>query len=199
MTSIWTRLVLVAATLALTGGLAQAQTNVRVRGTIESFDGKVLTVKGRDGKPVVITLADTAAVNATKKITLADIKSGDYVGVTSMKRADGTMAALEVHVIPPVVPAGFIPWDLEPGSMMTNANVTAKVSASGGNELTLDYKTGTQKIYVPDTAPVAATEPGDRSLLKPGESIFLIAQSAADGKLSAARVQVSKNGVKPPQ
>jgi hypothetical protein len=185
--------------LALAGSTAYGQSNVRVRGTIAGLDGNVLSVKGRDGQVRQIALADNATVAATKKITLADIKPGDYVGVTSMKRADGTMVALEVHVLPPVVPAGFIPWDLEPGSMMTNANVTAKVAGTGGHELTLDYKTGTQKIIVPDNVPVAATEPGDRTLLKPGEWVFVVAQSSPDGKLSAGRVQVSKDGVKPPQ
>jgi hypothetical protein len=200
VTSIPRYLAGLAALIALSAGLAQAQpTNVRVRGTIEKFDGKVLTVKSRDGKSLEIALADNASVNATMKITLADIKPGDYVGVTSRNRPDGSMAALEVHVIPAFVPAGHFPWDLEPDTMMTNANVTAKVAGTGGNELTLDYKTGTQKIYVPDSAPIAKTEPGDRALLKPGETVFLIAQSAADGKLSAGRVQVSKDGVKPPQ
>jgi len=200
MTSLPMRLAGMAAAAALAAGVAHAQpTNVRVRGTIEQLDGNVLKVKSRDGKSLQIELAANAAVNATRKITLADIKPGDYVGVTSRKRPDGSMSALEVHVLPPVAPSGHFPWDLEPDTMMTNANVTAKVAGSGGNELTLDYKTGSQKIYVPDSAPIAATVPGDRTLLKPGETVFLIAQSGPDGKLSAARVQVSKNGIKPPQ
>lgn len=185
--------------LGLAVAAAYAQSPVRVRGAITAFDGKALTVKARDGQVRQVALADNATVVATKKISLADIKPGDFVGVTTVKRPDGTVVAREVHILPPFVKPGYIPWDLEPGSMMANAHVTAKVASTSGQQLTLDYKSGTQKVLVPDNVPVAATEPGDPSLLKPGEWVFLIAQPAADGKLTAARVQVSKNGVKPPQ
>jgi len=41
--------------------------------------------------------------------------------------------------------------------------------------------------------------PGSRADLKPGETIFTIAQQQTDGRLTSARVSVSKDGVKPPQ
>jgi len=41
--------------------------------------------------------------------------------------------------------------------------------------------------------------PGVRADLVVGEYVFTVAQAAADGTLSAARVQVSKDGVRPPQ
>ena len=41
--------------------------------------------------------------------------------------------------------------------------------------------------------------PGTRADLKPGEYIFAGAQEAADGTITAPRIQVSKNGVRPPQ
>jgi hypothetical protein len=35
--------------------------------------------------------------------------------------------------------------------------------------------------------------------LKPGEYVFVSAQAAGDGALTALRIQVSKDGVRPPQ
>jgi hypothetical protein len=94
---------------------------------------------------------------------------------------------------------GHRPWDLEPGSMMTNARVAAVVQAMNGREITLSYKDGSQKIVVPDGAPVVTAVPADRSALKPGEYVFFAAEQGADGRLSAAgRIQVSKDGVRPP-
>lgn len=55
-----------------------------------------------------------------------------------------------------------------------------------------------EKIAVPDTAALARTVPGSRADLVVGESVFTVAQPASDGKLSAARVMVGKDGVKPP-
>ena len=42
--------------LALTCNLADAQTNMRVRGTVTAFDGKVVSVKSVDGKELSLTI-----------------------------------------------------------------------------------------------------------------------------------------------
>jgi hypothetical protein len=63
--------------------------------------------------------------------------------------------------------------------------------------MTLQYKDGAQKILVPDGVPITTSVPGDRSLLVPGAYVFMVAQVAPDGTLSVARIQVSKDGVKP--
>jgi len=116
--------------LALVGFAAFAQSTVRVRGTIARLDGDVLTVKSRDGKEVRVQLAPDAQVAVAKATTLGDIKPGTYVGSAAMKRADGKLVAKEVHTIPPQVPAGHMPWDLEPGSTMTNANLEGVAQAA---------------------------------------------------------------------
>jgi hypothetical protein len=193
------KLALPVAGLVLLVSAAEAQTNVRVRGTIVAIDGNVLSVKSRDGRDLKLQLADGVTVAVAKAIRFEEIKQGDYVGTTTKPGADGTLVALEVHYLAPTTPEGSIPWDLQPGSMMTNANVDAIVQSAGKRELTLQYKGGTQKIMVPDDAPIVRAVPGTRTDLVPGEYVFIGAQAAADGALSAARVQVSKDGVRPPQ
>jgi hypothetical protein len=84
--------------------------------------------------------------------------------------------------------------------MMTNANIESMVQSAGGQELTLVYKEGSQKILVPPGAPIVTTVSADRSSLKPGEYVWLNANVGADGKLTfGGRIQVSHGGVKPPQ
>ena len=179
-------------------GAADAQTNMRIRGTITAFDGKVLSVKSRDGKDLKLQFPENGAVVAAKAITLADLKPGDYVGVTTIRR-DGVLTAREVHTIPRAVPEGYIPWDLEPESGMTNANIAKAVKSASGHELTLEYKGGSQTIHVPDGTPIVTTVPADRALLTPGTYIFTGAQVAADGTITTMRIQAAKDGVKPPQ
>jgi hypothetical protein len=192
----------VAAALALLAlvatAAAEAQKPMRVRGTITAIDGNVLSVQSRDGKDLKLQLSDKLGVAVAKAIKFEDIKQGDYVGATTTKRADGVLVALEVHYLPPQAPPGHMPWDLAPGSMMTNANVEAMVTAAGKRELTLKYKDGMQKILVPEGVPLVRAVPGNRADLKPGEYIWTGAQVAPDGKITAARIQVSKDGVKPP-
>jgi hypothetical protein len=185
--------------IVLVVATAQAQTNVRVRGTIVGVDGKVLLVKSRDGKDLKIELADNLTVAVAKAIRFDEIKQGDYVGATTTSGPDGTHLAVEVHYLAPTVAEGQGPWDLQPGSTMTNANVASIVTGTDKRELTLQYKGGTQKIVVPEGVPIVRAVPGSRADLAVGEYVFIGAQAAADGTLSAARVQVSKDGVKPPQ
>ncbi len=188
--------------LAMASAGTEAQTQ-RVRAIITGLDGNVLAVTTRDGAALKIHLADKAEVRYAKAITLADIKPGDFLGTTTIKRADGSHVALEIHTFPAdlrgVVNEGQSPTDMQPGATMTNAIVSASVQATGGRELTLDYKGNSTKVIVPDGIPLVTTVAADRSLLVPGEYVFCIAQVAPDGKLTAARLQVSKDGVRPPQ
>lgn len=191
--------VFLAAGLLLASAFATAQTPMRIRGTITHLEGDVLSVKTRQGQDVKVNLAPNFTVAAAKAVTLADFGPGTYVGSTAKKNAAGQLVATEVHRLPPQAPAGHTPWDSAPGDTMTNANVAQVVKAAGGNELTLEYKGGSQKILVPDGTPIIDFVPGEKSLLVPGATVFIGANVAADGKISAGRVAVSKDGAKPPQ
>jgi hypothetical protein len=190
---------IVAGVVGLASPSAEAQKPMRLRGTITGVDGDVLSLQSRDGKALKLELTAKTAVAAAKAIKLADLKKGDYVGSTTTKNAEGVLVAREVHRIPRTVKEGHGPWDLLPGSMMTNANVASVAEVKGGEELVLQYSGGSQKILVPPGTPVVMTTPADRSYLKPGEYVFVSAQSEADGRITALRIQVSHGGVKPPQ
>src|SRR5690349_11145927 len=185
-------------TLLLASLSAQAQ-NMRVRGTVTSLDGDVLSVKTREGKDVKIQLAPDAQVVTTKKVSADEFKPGSYVGVTSVKGPDGRLVAKRVHAIGPQVPNMNGPWDSIPNSVMTNANISNVAEMGSGKELTLKYKDGEQKILVTPETEYFNFAPGSRADLKPGETIFSGARVGDDGKFMTQRVAVSKDGVKPPQ
>jgi Domain of unknown function (DUF5666) len=184
--------------LVFFSSLAIAQAPTRVRGTVTALDGDVLSVKSRAGQDVKIHLISDAQVVTTKKATMADFKPGSYVGVTSVKGPDGRLVAKRVHALGTQVPAGHMPWDSMPDSLMTNATMENSAQVSGGSELTLKYKDGEQKILVTPETEFFTFVPGSRADLKPGETIFTGARNEG-GKLVAQRISVSKDGVNPPQ
>ena len=177
---------------------AQAQSNVRVRGTIAAVTGDALAVKSRDGRDLKLEMPADVSVAVAQSARFEDIKPGDYLGATTSPGPDGTLVALEVHYLAPTVQEGHVAWDLVPGSMMTNAKVGA-VQATGKRELTLQYKDGAQRIVVPADAPIVRAVPGTRADLVVGQYVFIGAQMMPDGTLRAPRIQVSKDGVRPPQ
>lgn len=180
---------------------ALAQNAIRVRGTISAYEGNVLSVKSREGQDLKIELAAKTTFAYVKALKLEDVKPGTLLGTSAVKGPDGRLIARELHLFSPergVPNEGHRPWDLEPGSTMTNATVTAVVQATGDREITLTYKDGKQQVIVPEGIPVVTAVESDRSLLKSGEYVVVAATLGADGRITATRVQVSKDGVKPP-
>jgi hypothetical protein len=180
---------------------ALAQDTVRVRWTIERLDGSTYLVKARDGAELKVALADNPQIAGVVKASLSDIKQGSFVGVTAMPRADGSQSALEVHIFPEAMRGtgeGHYPWDLQPQSTMTNANVEQVVTAVDGQTLTLKYKDGEKKIFVPANTPIVVYVPGDKSDLKPGAKVFIVAVKQPDGTLQGRAWRVGRDGVTPP-
>ncbi len=176
-----------------------AQAPARVRGAIVDVTPSAMTVRTREGRDVVVKLADDLAVSVVKAARFDEIKEGDVVGTTTRRSPDGEEVALEVHFLPPTARLGQSAWDLEPKSTMINAPVRSKVVGTGDRQLLLRVGDGEQKVVVPPSTPIVRSVPGTRADLAPGEAVFLSAQVAADGALTAQRVQVGKDGVKPPQ
>ena len=167
--------------VVVTATLAQAPT--RVRGTITEFDGKAITVDGKER----ILLGEKTEIVFTKPIALSDIKPGDFLGVTSLKRPDGTLTAVEVRRFPKPLNPGHRPFDGRDDQTMTNASVGAVVQSASGRELTMTYEGGSQKIVVPENASISMLVPGDRAQVVRGAPVNL----THDANRVALRIQVS--------
>jgi hypothetical protein len=185
--------------LSVMSAPADAQKPMRVRGTITAVDGNTISLKSLDGKDLKVQMTEKTVVVAAKALKLEDLKAGDYVGSTSKAGPDGKLVASEVHTIARTVKEGHGPWDMGPGTLMTNANVGSVVKAANGHELTLNYSGGSQTITVPPGTPIVTNVPADRSLVKAGTYVFIGAQVDPDGTITAGRIQAEKDGVKPPQ
>jgi hypothetical protein len=179
----------------------QRGTPTHVRGTVEKFDGQILVVKSREGQDARIMLVKDFKVAAVAKADIADIKRGDFIGSAAMQGADGRLHAQEVLIFPEAVRGtgeGHYPWDLTPGSTMTNATVAEVVSEARGRLLTVKYNGGEKEIEVPPNVPIVTPTPGDSSLSKPGTAVFIPALKKPDGTFVADFVAAGKDGVKPP-
>ncbi len=190
--------------MAFAAASAAAQTTPsRIRGTISAIDGKTVTIATREGSTAKVNLADNWVVALVAPVTMADIKQGSFVGIASLG-TDANRTALEVLVFPDAMKAakpgeGHYPWDLQPESMMTNATVSTVAAGGDGQTLKLDYKDGgTQTIKVKPGTPIVTFLPGTQADAQVGAKVFVGAAKAADGTLTAARLNVGKDGLTPP-
>ena len=194
---------LLAATLALLCTVASAQTpppTQRLRGVVQSFDGTTLVVNERNGTVVSLVLADNFGVNEVMPIEPTAIAPGSFIGTAAMSGPDGSLSALEVLVFPETARGtgeGHGPWDLQPGSTMTNATVAQVVATPQGRSMTLKYKDGEKTVVVPDGVPIVTFKPGDRALLVSGAKVVVFMQ-VRDGKPTARRALAGRDGFAPP-
>jgi hypothetical protein len=196
------RIILAAAgSLSLCGGAsAQTGAQIRVRGEIELIDPRQMRVVTRAGEHVVLKLTETTGVTLIEPIAIGAIKPGSFIGTAAVKQPDGTLKALEVQVFPEAmrgVGEGHRPWDLGPDSTMTNGTV-GDLAVSKGRLLTLTYKGGEQKVYVPENAPVITYAPATTAALQQGAHVIVTATRNPDETLTATRIGVGKDGLVPP-
>jgi hypothetical protein len=184
---------------------AQASRAVRIRATIDAVDANSIDLTSRAGQKQTLAIASDTAIVAIVPMKLEDIKPGSFIGSAAMPQPDGTQRALEVHVFPESMRGtgeGHRPFDLQPQSTMTNGTVgtvtVGTVSVGTGRTLTVAYQGGQKTIVVPPDTPVVTYEPGSRALLVPGAHVIVMATEASDGKLSATRIAVGKDGLVPP-
>jgi hypothetical protein len=177
---------------------------VSIRGKISAVEGENLKVMTSSGE-VLVRVPEKTRIGGVAAAKLGDITAGTYVGTTATKQSDGNLRALEVHIFPEEARGtgeGHRPWDLTPGSTMTNANVEkveqTSVEKVQGQMLTLKYKGGEAKVFIPPGTPIVENVPGDRALLKPGVGVYIPAVRGDDATITATRVTAGVDGVMPP-
>lgn len=198
------RIVLSAAfALAFSPALAQNAPVASTRATIETIagDGSSLGVRTRAGEERTVRLTPKTRFVLVVPATLADVKPDAFIGVAALPGEGSELKAMEVHIFPEAMRGtgeGFRPFDLAPGSTMTNGNIAARVDATSGPKLTVAYKGGQQTIVVDPKTPIVALAPGAPTDLKPGAAIIARGPKQEDGSIDAAFVLVGKDGLVPP-
>jgi hypothetical protein len=186
------------------GGVAFAQAPApaptRVRGVVDAIDAQQLHMTTRAGQKIVLKLADGAPVRIILPIAIDAIRPGSFIGTAAVSQPDGTLKALEIQVFPEAmrgVGEGHRPWDLGADSSMTNGTV-GDLTVANGRYLTLAYKGGEQKVFVPENAPIITYEKGSLADVKPGLHVIVTATHGADETLTATQIGVGKDGLVPP-
>jgi hypothetical protein len=200
---IFTRRALAAAVIGLAfaasaAAPALAQQPGRIRGQIEKADGNMLVLKTRDGAMLNVTLDEKVRVSALVKASLADIKNDTFIGIAGMPQSDGSIEAFSVHIFLPaqrgVVADRHGPWDAKPGSTMTNAYVENIVTAKDGESVMVKYKDGEKKITITPQTAITAVAPGNKSELKTGTQIIIMAaEKQPDGSALAKVLYVGRS------
>lgn len=181
--------------LSLSGS---AWANDHVRGELSAVKDGMISIKTAKGTTEELKLAPDTPLFLVTKADLGAVKSGKFVGVTSVEKG-GKRVAREVHVFADSLRGlaeGHYPWDLDDdANMMTNANIANVSEVGADRELKLNYNGGEQTIAVPESAAIVAFDKSGPDQLVAGRKVFVILKK--DSKDPAA-VVIGAEGVKPP-
>ena len=189
---------LIAGSSLLQAQVVPAGRAATLRGKIASVQGQELIVAAPAGE-VRVKVPDTTTIRIEVAIDFSDITPGMFLGTTAEKQADGMFRASEVHVFSEDergVGEGHRPLGSAPqsGATMTNANIErvedVAVRDVKGRLLSLKYKGGEVKVFVPPDIPIVKRQLGDRGMLKPGAEVSIQGSPAPDGSFSASQITV---------
>jgi hypothetical protein len=174
-----------------------------INGTVTSLQGQTLQVDTRANGQVTLTLGAQARIIDQEPASLSDVKAGRFIGTTAVQEADGKLHAREIHIFPESMRGageGHYPMG-QPNTTMTNGNVeavngsvTQSASSSGALRLRISYKGGQSVVEVPSNVSVTMMQAGDRSLLRPGANVTVLAQPSATGLVAGAIIVHGRAG-----
>jgi uncharacterized protein DUF5666 len=178
---------------------------IRLRGTVVSVSANQLVLKSDTGA-VTVRLTQPFHFYVRAPSDLSKVKEGSFIGVTTVKQADGSERATEIHVFPEELRGMgegsrmMAPPSSAGASRMTNGNVSASrmtngtaspsrmsngsVSSTNRSSLVVQYAGGSQNVTVPPNTPVTELKIATRALAV-GDQVTVLATKASDGSLTA--------------
>jgi hypothetical protein len=197
-----------------TSARSAADTATSLRGTVVSASAGTLVIKANTGTDT-LALAQPFAVYDREPGTLADVKDGTFIGVTTVKQPDGAEQAREIHVFPDALrglgegsrmmtpPAGTASTSGGSGSRMTNGAVSGSRMTNGSATAAPPSRMSNGSVAGANGSSLVVTYAGGSqhvtvpsnttvtvikatsTSLAPGENVYVLTKRSADGKLQA--------------
>ena len=190
---------------------AAADTSAIVRGSVASISATQLVIQSDTGN-VTVNVTTPLQVFDRSTGTLADVTDHSFIGVTTVKQADGSEQASEIHVFPEALRGlgeGSRMMTQNTGggnnrmtngavseSRMTNGDASASrmsngsVASTNGSKLVVQYAGGTIEVTVPPNTPVTVIKATSKTLA-PGDRVTVPAKKNSDGTLSSRMVMLA--------
>src|SRR6201996_3577004 len=175
-----------------------------VKGKLQSFTGNSLEILPPSG---VFHVNVKQPLRTYKQIPsdLSHVTSASFVGVASIKQANGTELATQIKIFPPELRGageGSSMMDAAPGAMthgrMTNGSVSRPVMShsrmtngtvqkGSGTTLVVHYQDGAQTISVPPNVPVTEVA-RENVTLGDGDTVYAATEKLPNGTLATNKV-----------
>ena len=175
-----------------------------VKGKLQSFKGRSLEILTQSGV-VHVNIKEPLTTYKQIASNLSHVTSASFVGVASVKQADGRELATQIKIFPAELRGageGSSMMDAAPGAMthsrMTNGSVSrpaashsrmtnGTVQKGSGTILVVHYQDGTQTISVPPNVPVTEVAQ-EKVTLVAGDTVYAATEKLPDGTLTTNKI-----------
>jgi hypothetical protein len=171
-------------------GSAQAQTSrdVRISGTVEKFDGRLISISPSKGITLVVRFDAGPGINSMRKAKPGDIKTGQQVRALTKTNPAGGVTAGQIIIYengaeqssPDAVAEGTPPL----------AQVTDVGASPDGPVLSLTTKDGVRKATVAKDAVIWTARPASAEDIKPGALITIAGTKDGDAEIKVLKASV---------
>jgi hypothetical protein len=171
---------------------AQAQTAMRISGTVEKLDGNLVALSLSRGISLVVRLDSDPRVNSVAKGSGSDLKEGSQVSIQAKSGQSGDLIATQIILFAP----GSNRPDAEPGPDNAQRVATIKKTDASpeGPVLTTADKDGDRKITIgPDTA-IWIARAARITDIKVGSAITMTGVKRENGSFQVLRATVGPAG-----
>jgi hypothetical protein len=194
-----------AAQVVPTVARAQAAPSVSgVKGKLEAVTHDSISIQTPSGV-VRVEIKQPLTTYRQVPSDLSHVTSSSYVGVASVKQANGTEMATQIKIFPPELRGageGSAMIDAAPGAMthsrMTNGSVSrpatshsrmtnGTVQKGSGTTLVVHYQDGAQTISVPPNVPVTEVAQ-EKVTLAAGDTVSAATEKLPNGMLATNKV-----------
>jgi hypothetical protein len=175
-----------------------------VKGKLQSFTGNSLDILTKSGV-VHIDIEQPLATYKQIPSDLSHVTSTSFVGVASIKQANGTELATQIKIFPAELRGageGSSMMDAAPGAMthsrMTNGSVSrpavshsrmtnGTVQKGSGTTLVVHYQDGAQTVSVPPSVPVTQVA-REKVTFAAGDTVYAATEKLPNGTLTTNKV-----------
>src|SRR6266446_2809968 len=175
-----------------------------VVGTLKAVTSNSIEIQTKSGR-VLVEMKQPLRIYREVPSDLSHVTSSAYVGVTSVKQANGMELAKHIMIFPAELRGaaeGSFMMDAAPDApthnRMTNGSVgrppastsrmtNGTVRKGGGTTLVVHYQDGAQTISVPPNVPVTEAAPVKMTLTQ-GDTIYVATTRQPDGPLTTDKI-----------
>ena len=175
-----------------------------VVGKLNAVTSKSIEIQTKSGV-VAVEIKEPLRIYREVPADLSHVTSSTYVGITSVRQANGMELAKHIMIFPAELRGaaeGSFMMDAAPDatthSRMTNGSVARPAASNsrmtngtvrkgGGTTLVVHYQDGAQTISVPPNVPVTEAAPVKMTLTK-GDTIYVATTGQTNGPLTTDKI-----------